>query len=96
MKKNDGKNRNVEQWYTIGYLDQNGTLMENPFRNDMFRYHGYLSDLLRQTVRAMKLESLRDAVVAIIWPGQISRHVALHEAGAVPIRHVFADGRITS
>jgi hypothetical protein len=72
-----------------------GTLINDPFQNNMIHYHGYLAELLGQTVKTMQGEYISGAVVAVIWPGQLSRHTALHGANAHPIHHVFADGRIT-
>jgi hypothetical protein len=94
-KETDGKIRNVKKWFTIGYVDRMGTLIQDPFQNNMVQYHGYLNELLRQTVQTMEGGYIQGAVVAVIWPGQLSRTAALHSSSAVPIHHVFADGRIT-
>ena len=91
----DGLTRNVKKWFTVGYVDRMATLIQDPFQSNMVHYHGYLSELLRQTVQTMEGGYIHGAIVAVIWPGQLSRSAALHSPTAVPIHHVFADGRIT-
>jgi hypothetical protein len=94
-KENDGKIRNPKKWFTIGYVDRMSTLISNAVYVNPIHYHGYLSELLHQTAETMRNENIPGAFVAVIWPGQLSRQTALFSAGAIPIRHVFADGRIT-
>jgi hypothetical protein len=94
-KETDGKIRNVKKWFTVGYVDRMATLVSDAFQNNAIHYHGYLSELLRQTVETMVGGYIQGAEVAVIWPGQLSRHAAVHGANAIPIHHVFADGRIT-
>ena len=93
--QNDGKTRNIKKWLTVGYVDRMGNLVEDAFQNNPIQYHGYMNALLRQTVETMQGGYISGAVVAVIWPGQISRHAALYSQRALPIHHVFADGRIT-
>lgn len=94
-KETDGKTRNVKKWYTVGYVNRMAELIEDQFLTNPTQYHGYLSELLRQTKETMMGGYVPGAVVAVIWPGQLSRHVAIYGQHALPIHHVFADGRIT-
>jgi hypothetical protein len=94
-KETDGKIRNVKKWFTVGYIGRVGELIEDPFQNNMIHYHGYLSELLRQTVETMTGGYIRGATMAVIWPGQLTKQAALHGANSHPVHHVFADGRIT-
>ena len=91
----DGKTRNPKRWYTIGYVDRMATLVSDPFQNNPVHYHGYLSELLRQTVETMQGGYISGAFVAVILPGKLSRQAVLYNPQALPIHHVFADGRIT-
>ena len=91
----DGKTRNIKKWFTVGYTDHMGNLVEDAFQNNPIQYHGYMNALLHQTVETMQGGYISGAVVAIIWPGQLSRHAAVYNQRALPIHHVFADGRIT-
>lgn len=94
-KATDGKIRNVKKWYTVGYVDRMASLVSDSFQNNPVHYHGYLSELLRQTKETMEGGYISGAVVAVIWPGQLSRSAAVNSPNALPIHHVFADGRIT-
>lgn len=94
-KAGDGKTRNVKKWFTVGYVDRMGSLIEDQLVINPTTYHGYLSELLRQTLETVQGGYVPGAVVAVIWPEQISRHTALYGQHAHPIHHVFADGRIT-
>ena len=94
-KATDGKTRNVKKWFTVGYVDRLATLVSDAYQNNPIHYHGYLSELLHQTVQTMQGGYIQGAIVAVIWPGQLSRQAAIHSQNAVPIHHVYADGRIT-
>jgi hypothetical protein len=91
----DGKTRNPKRWYTIGYVDCMATLVPGLFQDNPVHHHGYLSELLRQTVETLQGGHVPGAVVAVIWTGKLSLQSALHGPHSIPIRHVFADGRIT-
>jgi hypothetical protein len=89
------KIRDTKKWFTIGYVDRMATLVSDPFQNNPIHYHGYLSELLRQTVETMQGGYISGAFVAVIWPGKLSRQAILYNSQALPIHHVSADGRIT-
>jgi len=93
--QSDGKTRNLKKWFTVGYVDRAGNLVEDAFQNNPIQYHGYMNALLHQTVETMQGGYISGAVVAVIWPGQLSRHAAVHSPRALPLYHVFADGKIT-
>ena len=86
---------NRKQWFTVGYVDRMASLVDDQFQNNPTHYHGYLADLLKQTLETLQGEYVRGAVCAVIWPGQLSRHTAIYGAHALPVHHVFPDGRIT-
>jgi hypothetical protein len=86
---------NTKRWYTIGYVDRLGMLLpETILKNPVF-YHGYLSRLKRELQETMQSGHIEGAIVAVIWSGQLSRTTVLYSQKAIPLYHVFADGRIT-
>jgi hypothetical protein len=91
----DGKTRNAKTWFTIGYVNDRSELVSDSFQNNPIHYHGYMNELLHQTVEIMVGGYIQGAVVAVIWPGQLSRQVAIYGPNAIPVHHVFADGHIT-
>ena len=95
VEATDGKTRNPKKWFTIGYVDRSWPPSFRMLSSTIQYYHGYLSELLRETVQVLQNGNIQGAEVAVIWAGHLSRRVAIYGANAIPIRHVFADGRIT-
>ena len=69
-KSADGLTRNAKRWYSVGYVDEVGNLVVEPFHNNPSHYYGYLGELLRRTKTIMEDGYITGAVVAVIWPEQ--------------------------
>lgn len=94
LKKSDGLLRNPKKWFTIGYFNQSKDLTTDPYQSNIFQYHGYLTDLTSMVRDTLREGYVKQAYLAVVWSGQLSRYEALHSATA-PIRHIYSDGSVT-